>query len=63
MQKNTTPKIDTAPAVTIPAHKHICITRHGGSVVLDAAGVVIADAIAVVTEYESTEDSEHVKKS
>lgn len=44
----------------IPAHKRQYITRHGGSVVLDASATTVhADAVAQVTEQNTTEDSTH----
>lgn len=45
-----------------PAHKRTYITRHGGSVVLDASSVdVQADAVANVTT-EITEENRYAKK-
>jgi len=52
---------DITPA--IPAHKRTYITRHGGSVVLDApATAVHADAAATVNQTELLPESTHVKK-
>jgi len=49
--------------LAIPAHKHTCITRHGGSVVLPASSVdVHADAVAIVTTEIITEETRDAKK-